>query len=74
MPAPKTCDKCNHYSAPKRWDSEYEGSCDMMGDSNSAPPMEDRANGWDYESYRAGVYVGPKFGCIHWEKIAKVTP
>lgn len=27
-----------------------------------------KAYGWDYESYRAGVYVGPKFGCIHWVK------
>jgi hypothetical protein len=46
-----------------------------MGDSNAyemdfAP---DRAYGWDYEGYRAGVYVTPKFGCIHWAKRQSAT-
>ena len=46
------------------------GSCALMGDSNDHPNRveADRAAGWDYEGYRAGVYVGPKFGCIHWAK------
>lgn len=65
MSTHKTCDKCKHYSV-----STYvnEGSCALMGDSNENPVAEDRCAGWDYESYRAGVYVGPKFGCIHWIK------
>jgi hypothetical protein len=39
-----------------------------MGDSNDSATPVDKCMGWDSESYRAGVYVGPKFGCIHWEK------
>lgn len=37
----------------------------------------DGEGGYDYrsyednEGYRAGVYVGPKFGCIHWAKRAQ---
>jgi len=61
-----TCDKCAHYTAR----DEY---CDLMGDFNDEPNGPDRCAGWDYEGYRAGVYVGPKFGCIHWMKKEKET-
>ena len=73
MATRKTCDKCRHYT-PGEWPNDPRllnaGSCALMGDSNDHPNQveADRAAGWDYESYRAGVYVGPKFGCIHWVK------
>jgi len=70
-----TCDKCQHYEP----DDLYKnlGACALMGDSNDCSYdyetnmrkcAPDRAYGWDYEGYRAGVYVTPKFGCIHWLK------
>lgn len=71
----KTCDKCRHYTPTDMPIDNYvhAGSCALMGDSNDQTPRVavDRAAGWDYEGYVAGVYVGPKFGCIHW---AKRTP
>lgn len=73
MAARKTCDKCQHYTPTDMPDSEsykFAGECSLMGDSNDQMPRcaQDRAVGYDYESYQAGVYVGPKFGCIHWVK------
>ena len=67
-----TCDKCTHYT-PAHEDKYYTGSvnqgkCALMGDSNVEEIEADRCAGWDTESYGAGVYVGPKFGCIHWIK------
>ena len=62
----KTCDKCAYYEQPPKFCSRHEGSCKLMGDSNNRDNDIDRCSGWDYEGYRAGVYVGPKFGCIHW--------
>jgi hypothetical protein len=75
-----TCNKCQHYTP----DSLYAnmGSCALMGDSNDheydrdtnmLDIESDRAYGWDYESYKAGVYVTPKFGCIHWAKKQPTT-
>lgn len=73
MNARKTCGKCAHYtptSTPEEEPLRWAGSCALMGDSNDASPRvsEDRAAGWDCERYGAGVYVGPKFGCIYWMK------
>jgi hypothetical protein len=67
-----TCDKCRHYTKSDSKSNEYRnaGRCDLMGDSADGPNDADKCVGWDYEGYRAGVYVGPKFGCIHWEKKA----
>ena len=67
----KTCDKCLHYTPSDVPDLDgyaFAGSCALMGDSSNQFPRVavDRAAGWDCESYSAGVYVGPKFGCIHW--------
>lgn len=68
LPQPrKTCDKCKHYTQAEPSYPNH-GSCALMGDANNGTPDADRAYGWDCESYEAGVYVGPKFGCIHWEK------
>lgn len=71
--AAKTCDKCQHYTQAEMPNSEdyvHAGSCALVGDSNDQRPCVgiDQAAGWDCESYSAGVYVGPKFGCIHWAK------
>jgi hypothetical protein len=63
-----TCDKCRHYTPTINPKKPHDGKCAQMGDANFTANAVDRCSGWDYESYRAGVYVGPKFGCIHWEK------
>jgi hypothetical protein len=62
----KRCGKCEHYT-PAKWDEGF-GDCDLMDDANDGKPDSTRAYGWDYEGYRAGVYVGVNFGCIHWMK------
>ena len=62
----KTCDKCAYYEPPPEFHSLHEGSCKLMGDSNNRDNPIDKFSWWDYEDYRSGVYVGPKFGCIHW--------
>lgn len=70
----KTCDKCKHYKASNMPESKQftvSGACALMGDSNDAANEINTCAGWDYEGYRAGVYVGPKFGCIHWTKKEK---
>jgi hypothetical protein len=68
----KTCDRCKHYTVAKpfKFDKEHEfaGACALMGDVNNIACPKDGAVGWDAESYSAGVYVGPKFGCVHWSK------
>lgn len=69
-----TCDKCNHYAHDPSYGDR--GYCEMMGDSNSVGEDDEfpqnGAMGWDFEGYRAGVHVGPKFGCIHFERGAGV--
>lgn len=68
MATRKTCDKCARFTGGE--------DCALMGDSNDvrgSGRLPDRAYGWDYEGYRAGVYVGPKFGCIHWIKKEKAN-
>ena len=68
MATRKTCDKCKHYT-PSKYEA-VNGECALMGDINDERnhTTTDRCYGWDYEGYRAGVYVGPKFGCLHWVK------
>ena len=61
----KTCDRCLHYTESE---SSFAGACARMKDANLMDCPKDGAVGWDYECYIAGVYVGPKFGCIHWVK------
>lgn len=63
-----TCDACKHYTMPAKDELpgyEYDGSCALM--EYEAPILIDSAIPWDYEGYKAGVHVGPKFGCVHWE-------
>lgn len=79
-----TCDKCKHWSTDaEEWKGgngmyyekyKEQGACAMFGDSNDwesgaqPPPRNDVCYGWDYESYKSGVIVMAKFGCIHWEE------
>lgn len=63
-----TCDKCAHYTPSPNPKKPHQGDCELMGDFNDGMQDIDKCVGWDSESYSAGVYVGPKFGCIHWEK------
>ena len=65
----KTCDECKHDTIAD--DNglpgfQYDGRCALM--EYDAPISINKAIPWDYEGYSAGVSVGPKFGCIHWEK------
>ena len=68
MTEQQRCKSCAHYT-PNR-EHQWKGSCNLMGDENKHTNGLglDRCLGWDYESYFAGVYVGPEFGCIHWEE------
>ena len=68
-----TCDKCQHFKQSSL--RKNFGDCALMGDSNDLEfdfntgeydGDHTKAYGWDCEGYGAGVYVGPKFGCIHW--------
>lgn len=79
MTTRKTCDRCAHYAAMSTYGGTYpaRGSCDKALDWNDVPRASaglaagtfvDQVAAWDYEGYRAGVYVAPKFGCIHWAK------
>jgi len=71
----KRCGKCEHYTP--NYPAGF-GDCALMGDFNEHPfdystdtrtgMQTNRAYGWDYEGYSAGVYVGVNFGCIHWMK------
>ena len=72
-----TCKTCRNFCA-NDFVAKGFGNCLMMNDANdydfynSNPilkPHLDRCYGWDYESYKAGTYVGENFGCIHWEKL-----
>jgi hypothetical protein len=71
----KTCDKCKFYT-PSNWPEntqfyekyQYDGECSKSFDTNDQNMTIDGLGSWDAESYKSGVYVGPKFGCIHWEK------
>lgn len=65
-----TCDKCGHYTPSPEKAYPHDGECILAGDINTSPTPINGIRGWDSESYRAGVYVGPTFGCIHWEKKA----
>ena len=55
----KTCDRCEHYM-PSEFEEVNEGRCRMTLDSNDGTTHADRAYGWDYESYRAGVQGRPE--------------
>ena len=57
----KICKNCKYFDG-KSCNSDkfvYVGQCEDT--------PEDGLGYWDMESYAAGVSVGPKFGCIHWE-------
>lgn len=74
MATTKTCDRCAHYTPAESYMiRKHAGACALIGDTNDdhEAPAADRVAGWDYEGYRAGAYVGPKFGCIHFTKKAQ---
>ena len=66
----KTCDECKHDTFADDDGlpiHQYEGNCALM--EYGAPISINKAIPWDYEGHSgAEVSVGPKFGCIHWEK------
>jgi hypothetical protein len=72
----KTCDKCRYFT-PSDWPEmggsyekyRYDGTCAKAIDTNDKDMKIDSLGSWDDASYKSGVYVGPKFGCIHWAKI-----
>jgi hypothetical protein len=79
----KTCDACKHYTphvarfknAIYETAHQYTGECALAIDSNDRAFDDlkvdiDRIASWDQEGFLSGVYVGPKFGCIHWEAAA----
>lgn len=75
MASRKTCDKCAYYitaaerSAQTKLKLEpHGGACRLIWEEQNVPhphPL-DFLSTWDYEGYRSGANVPPKFGCIHW--------
>lgn len=66
-----TCDTCRNYNPLGDDYRPNLGMCKQTCDYNEltrSGENEDptRAYAWDYEGYSAGVFVGAKFGCIHW--------
>ena len=75
MATRKTCDRCKHYTTAAEAhplmvgspEYRFRGACALIKDANEHECPENGVVAWDYEGYAAGAYVGPKFGCIHWE-------
>lgn len=46
----------------------HEGECRLIWEEQNIahPHPLDFLSTWDYEGYRSGANVPPKFGCIHW--------
>lgn len=75
MASRKTCDKCAHYITAAERSAQrcspcesHEGDCRLIVEEQNTPrphPL-DRLSTWDYEGYRSGANVPPRFGCIHW--------
>lgn len=75
MASRKTCDKCAYYITAAERSAQsgivcepHEGACLLICDEQnvSRPHPRNRLSTWDYEGYRSGANVPPKFGCIHW--------
>lgn len=72
-PRLQTCDKCGNYAPPFSdtgsnvyW--ENAGECTRIGAWQGGPNAVDSCGSGECEGLDVPVYVGPKFGCIHWEK------
>lgn len=67
-----TCDVCKHWELDE---DKYISKSILTGECKNNKFVYDRdcpidgLRYWDYEGYSAGFETGPKFGCIHWEKI-----
>lgn len=64
--AEKTCDGCKHYT-PTSDEIHWQncGDCNVINDNRSRVLPADMLEA-GCEGGGAWVYVGPKFGCIHW--------
>jgi hypothetical protein len=60
------CKNCAHFTPETLSSLQGFGSCDMITDAE--PSATNLAYAWDYEGYSAGVHVGEKFGCIHFQR------
>lgn len=66
-----TCDTCKHWSSPEKYHTPYGGICDhpKLSLDDEELTASDQLASWSYEGCMgSGIYVGPKFGCIHHEK------
>ena len=66
-PPDNTCDQCEHYTPALPY-AEFLGTCALDRNADKAALPEESSRGWAQEGYVAGVYVGPKLGCVNWEK------
>jgi hypothetical protein len=70
----KTCDKCQHYTPGDDWQGANRpatGSCRLMCNSSAWPQgaaPDNLCASWSRDGFWIGIYVGAKFGCIHWNK------
>lgn len=74
-----TCEGCKFFLADTSWPNGYPykgwGTCQRLTDGygydrHEQPdkPEDGRlAIPFDYESYSAGLYISPNFGCVMWE-------
>jgi len=66
------CSSCSHRSVEgSPTESPEVGRCinlKLLGWPERGARLElDEAAPFDAEHYSAGLYTGPRFGCIHWE-------
>jgi hypothetical protein len=72
------CKDCKHWE-PRRWDSDGRSACllaeneyDLNPDPGGNPYTlpkhpQSLAIAYDGESYYAGLFTAPEFGCVQWE-------
>ena len=64
----KTCKDCN-WSEPREnhsWELQTALTCNSPKFGYQGCDNDGLAY-WDEESYRADFFVGPDFGCVHWD-------
>ena len=73
-----TCDACKNYTPHsegglseqyrKAFQSEkFNGSCKKMNETSDDNAHEDSLGSWGCYGEPSGLFVGPKFGCIHFQ-------
>lgn len=60
-----TCDTCKHYTMPEA-ERPDAGDCALIDEDRHRPNGVDGLSSGAEYLYESWVYVGPKFGCIHW--------